>query len=297
VYYIIFNFSILRRGFRFGGGFNLMQEKIKNIIKEKVTGVYEPMHDASGHRYRNTKTGHIQRSVTTKLGILHKPHLAKWQIRVAIEWLQVSDRWKRLGDSQWKDELMTGAMMAPFDIRDDAGGVGNIAHNAIERYINDWIASGERPENITQFAPENCDPRAIASMRAAEVFFNKNSIIPIASELLVGDIRYSAGTLDFLAIMNGKLTLIDHKTSNGVDQISYSAQVAAYKYFFEKMTGLTIKQCKILHLSKDYDKFTVYDVRKLPAAYKAFKQICGVYDWMYAYGEEKIIKDIKRITI
>ena len=270
--------------------------KIQEIIKLKIFNKLEPRHTSSGHRYAFLESGHQQDSVTQKLGILHKPHLAKWQIRVAIEFLQVEDRWQRLNTPQYKDELMTGAMMAPFDVRDDAGNVGGQAHQAIERFLNQAIADEKLPEDITKFAIENCDPRAIASMRAAEAYFRKHNVIPIAVEILVGDARYSAGTLDCIALVDGVLTLIDHKTSNGVDQISYSAQVSAYKYFFEKMTSLTIKQCKILHLSKDSDKFTVYKVNYLPKAYKAFKQICGVYDWIYSRGD-KIEKDIKRLKI
>jgi hypothetical protein len=271
-------------------------EEIKNIIQEKVIGVWEPCHDDTGHRYRNTKTGHIQRSVTTKLAILSKPHLINWSIKMGAEWLLKEDRLNRFATERFREDMIRGMQMAHLDKRDDAGGVGTIAHNAIERYINDWIASGTRPQSIVQFAIENPDPRAVASMRAVEAFFNKHNIEPIASEILVGDIRYSAGTLDFLCMMDGKLTLIDWKTSNAVDQISYSAQVAAYKYFFEKMTGLKIAQCKILHLSKDYDKFTVYKIQNISKAWTAFKQIASIYDWVYG-TKDKIISDIKRISI
>lgn len=273
-----------------------MIENIKEIIKNKVIGVWEAEHDETGHKYRNTKTGHLQRSVTTKLAILSKPHLVTWAVKMGAEWLLKEDRLNRFATERFRDDMIKGMQIAHTDIRDDAGQVGTIAHNAAERYINDWIASGQKPKDMVSYAIENPDPRAVASMHAMEAFFDKHDIIPIASEILVGDVRYSAGTLDFLAVMDGQLTLIDFKTSNAVDQTSYSAQVAAYKYFFEGMTGLTIKQCKILHLSKDYDKFTVYKINALPKAWKAFKQICGTYDWIYG-GKEKIIKDIKRITI
>ena len=269
---------------------------MQELIAQKVTGIWVPQHDSSGHWYLHTPTGKLLSSVTSRLGILSKPHLAKWQIKVAINWLCVEDRWKRLQNEHWKEEMMTGAMLAPFDVRDDAGAVGTVAHNAIERYINEWIATGEKPLDIRTLAPVGCDPRSVASMRAVEAYFKKHEIEPIASELLVGDIKYSAGTLDFLAIVDGKLTLIDFKTSNGIDPVSYSAQVAAYKYFFEQMTGVKIEKTKILHLSKDYDKFTVLDVKNLPKAWKAFKQICGIYDWVYAKGE-KVISDIKRLKI
>lgn len=271
-------------------------EKIQEIIKLKITGVWQANHDTAGHRYLNNQTGHNMRSVTTKLQVLSKPHLIRWAVKVGIEWLQVEDRWQRLLNEAWHEEMVSGAQMAHIGIRDEAGGVGTIAHDAAERYENEWIASGERPKDIKVFLKENPDPRSIASARAVEAFFCKRDVIPIASEILVGDVRYSAGQLDLLCFLDGKLTLIDHKTSNSIDQISYSMQVAAYKYFFEKMTGLKIKQCKILHLSKDMDKFTVFDVKYLPQAWKAFRQICGVYDFMFN-NKEKIIKDIKRLSI
>lgn len=272
-------------------------EQIKKIIAEKVTGKWEPRHTDRGHRYCEVSSGFIVPSVTTKQGgVLSKPHLISWAIKMGAEWLLKEDRLNRIATERFRDDMIKGMQLAHTDIRDEAGSVGTLAHNAIERYINDWVASGVRPENIVALAPDNCDPRAIASMRAAETWFKKSDIIPIVSEILVGDRRYSAGTLDFLCLLNGQLTLIDHKTSNGIDQTGYSTQVAAYKYFFEKMTGLKIKHCKILHLSKDYDKFTIYKVVNISKAWKAFKQICAIYDWIYDKND-KIISDIKRIKI
>ena len=276
---------------------NHTPQEIKKIIAERITGVWEPCHDHTGHRYRNSRTGHIQRSVTTKLGILSKPHLINWAVKMGALWLvEDQSRLQRLGKEEWRQAMINGMQLAHTDIRDAAGATGHIAHDAAERFINEWLASGIMPGDITRFASSNTDPRAIASMRAVEAFFRHADIVPLASEILVGDKRYSAGTLDFLCLMDGKLTLIDFKTSNSVDQISYSAQVAAYKFFFEYMTGLKIKQCKILHLSKDYDKFTVYKVVNPTKAWQAFKRICRTYDWMYGKGE-KIVKDVKRIKI
>ena len=48
--------------------------------------------------------------------------------------------------------------------------------------------------------------------------------------------------------------------------------------------------------SKDMDKFTVYKVNFLPKAYRAFKQICGIYDFVYEC-KGKIVRDVKRIKI
>lgn len=273
-------------------------EEIQQIIKDKVSGVWVADHDDNGHRYRNTVTHKYQRSVTTKLGgVLAKPHLTAWAVKMAAEYLKEGNRLNQFQTERFYPDILKGMQLAHTDIRDDAGHVGTIAHNAAERYINDWIASCQRPADIRAFAPADADPRAIASMRAVESYFQKEDILPIASELLVGDGRYSAGTLDLLAMVAGKLTLVDFKTSNAVDQIGYSAQVAAYKHFFESMTGLKIEDCVILHLSKDYDKFTPYKVLNEKRAWSAFKRVCGTYDWMYDRKKEKISKDIKRISI
>lgn len=272
-------------------------KEIKEIILAKVHGVWVPEHDASGHKYRNTLTGHMQRSVTTKLGVLNKPHLLKWAVRMGIEWLEKDGRFEKLGNEHWRDEMVTGAQLAHIDVRDDAGGVGHEAHDSIERYINEWIATGVRPIDIRAFCDlTKEDQRATACARAVEAMFIKNSVYPIWSELLVGNIKYSAGTLDFLCFWNGQLAVLDWKSSNAVDKINYPLQVAAYIKFFEEMTGLKIKVAKIVHLSKDYDKFDLWNILKINAAYKAFKHLCAIYDWMNS-RDEKIVKDIKRLTI
>lgn len=271
-------------------------EKIQAIIKEKVTGIWEPRHTTNGHFYYNNKTGHLQASVTSKLGgVLSKPHLFKWGIKTAISWLLVDDRLERLRSESWREEMISGAMLAPTDIRDEAGGVGGQAHSAIENWINQGIADGVMPEDITKFAVENADPRAIAAMRAVQKLFREKNIIPICSEILVGDIRYSAGQLDFLCLWENELCLVDWKSSNQVSQ-DYILQAVAYKKFFEAMTGLLIKKVKIAHISKDSDKYTIYKVSDFAKAFRAFKAVCAVYDWR---NDKKSVleKDIKRLSI
>lgn len=273
-------------------------QEIQKIIQEKVVGVWEARHTGSGHRYIHLPSGYFQDSVTTKLGTLAKPHLAKWQIRIAIEWLMVEDRWKRLFNEHWKDEMMQGAMLAPFDVRDMAGKTGTATHNFAERFCNEWITTGHKPENIMSYIDVNKDdPRAIAGARSFEKAFEKNQIIPIASEIIVGHPKFSAGALDLLCLWgpNEELCLADIKTSNSVDK-NFRYQLSAYKYMFEFMTGLKITKVKILHLSKDMDKCEIYDVKQLPKAWSTFKHICAVYDDIMSKGD-KVVKDIKRLKI
>jgi len=270
--------------------------EIKQTIDEKITGVWIAEHDEYGHKYRNTRTNKTQVSVTTKLQVISRPHLIPWAVKCGALWLMEGDRAQKLLNPNATEAMIQGMQMASTDIRDSAGGLGTQAHNAIERYINEWTALGKLPEDIKAFAKPTDEAGAIASMRAAEKWFKSKDIVPVVAEILVGNDKFSAGQLDFLCLLDGELTLIDHKTSNSIDKNGYSMQVAAYKNFFEEMTGLKIKKAKILHLSKDYDKFEVWDVKNIPSAYKAFKFVCGLYDWMFS-PKDKIIKDIKKLKI
>jgi len=270
-------------------------EKIQEIIKLKVLGVWESCHDDSGHRYRNTKTGHVQRSVTTKLAILSKPHLLAWGVKMGALWLMEGDRAQQLLNPNATEAMIQGMQMAHTDIRDNAGAIGNSAHSGIQRWINQGIADGYMSEDIIFFAPPNCDTRAIAAMRSVQKLFKEKNIIPIASEIIVGDILFSAGQLDFLCFWDGDLCLVDWKSSNQVSQ-EYILQVVGYLKFWESMTGIKIKKAKIAHISKDSDKYTIYKVPNFGKAWKAFKQICHVYDWKIDKSNA-LKKDIKIISI
>lgn len=280
-------------------------KQIKKIVDEKVIGKITPEHTDDAHFYR-FPTGELLPSVTTKTKIINKPHLLRWSIKKAIEWLEVEDRFANLSVIDYRNDMIDGAFSAHVKVRDDAGDVGTQAHNAIELYIKDWIKNDKRPGDIKEFFPNTysvatnsfvrgIDPRAVASARALEKLMIDKDVYPLYSEILVGHPKYSAGTLDFLCMWNGKLTLADFKTSNSVSD-DYALQTVAYKFFFEYMTWLKIEQIKIIHLSKDSDKYTLYKVNRMASALKAFKGVVSLYDWMYN-GREKLSKDVKRIVI
>ncbi len=295
-------------------------EVIKEIINKKVVGKIIAQHDNKGHHYligkhilngmqfQIGKNSVLVDSVTTKL-IIEKPHLIKWSIRIAFEWME--SRWSTM-TSENRDSYLQGAILAHTELRDFAGDVGHQAHKSLEDWANDWINTGER-KDISLFFPPEIDKtipdvirkpqevaryRAIAAARSGAAVFLKTGCIPIACELLVGSRRYkSAGTLDML-VWNpetSEIELWDYKSSNNV-QDSYALQVAAYKKFFEDMTKLKVGKTKILHLSKDYDKFSLYTIPDIDDAFKAFAAISKVYDWR-ENGRKKLIRDIKTITI
>lgn len=263
-------------------------EKTRSIIKEKVIGKVKAMHNENGHFYMVEGSLSLTASVTSK-NILDRPHLIPWSIGLAIDFLEAGDNWMRLKGPE-REDLLKAAKLQYRDVRDNAGTIGGEAHKIIEEYEKAWIETGVRPGSILSFIPAGTRPQVIGACRSAEQAFNKYHVVPVAFELLVGVPGVGAGTLD-LIVMNekGELELWDHKTSNQVNDY-YAIQTAAYCYFFEKMTGLKIKRIKVLKIDKWSDRFKVYNVPNHKKAYKAFKAVSGVYDWMNN-GEDKLVED------
>lgn len=294
-------------------------EDIQKVIAEKVTGKITPCHDEHGHHYKFEATGKVVDSVTTILGWISKSHLSYWAAAKAVEWIEVGDRFKRLQspDEEVRNAMIKGACSAHTDIRDDAGFVGTQAHDCIERYLIAWIKTGVRPKDIRLFFPVEkgdsvfghyikeldlsicfTDLRAIASARAAEAIMIKEDIIPVATEILVGDELFSAGTLDFMCLHKGKLVIWDWKTSNNVDEYGYPLQVGAYKGFFEKMTRLKVQGLVIMKLSKESASYEAYDIPNLKPAYDNFKILSKFYqNWLKTNREYRIIKIKNRLKL
>ena len=69
--------------------------------------------------------------------------------------------------------------------------------------------------------------------------------------------KYFGGTLDGLYKINGKLYLIDYKTSNHIT-FRYVLQLAAYRYILREEYNINIDGCIILQLSKKNVGFNEY---------------------------------------
>jgi hypothetical protein len=271
--------------------------EIKKIIDEKITGVWEPRHTEFGHRYCHLPSGKMVDSVTSQLQILGRPHLIPWAVKMGALWLMEGDRAQKLLNPNATEAMIQGMQMASTDFRDTAGKIGSFSHSFLERYCNEFIHNGERPESIMKFIDiSKDDPNSIAAARAGEELMKKYNVIPIASEIICGDPRYSAGQIDLICLWEGKdLCILDWKSSNNVSQ-DYILQTVAYLKFWEYMTGIKVKKLKIAHLSKNTNKYTIYNVKNIRKSWKAFKNVCEIYKWKVDKNN-KLEKDIKRLAI
>lgn len=175
----------------------------RRIIAEKIPeGLVIPLHDEFGHRYQHVPTGMTVRSVTTKAGILDSPHLKMWAAGTTVEF--IDKNWEVIvsADKQQREGLFKQARMVHQDVFRDAGNIGTQGHEAVERYLLDWMLNGKPRADIRQFI-DGKDGRLFAIARSAEQFCKDFDAEPVASELLVASVKHKvAGTLDGMMIVS-----------------------------------------------------------------------------------------------
>lgn len=178
-------------------------------------------------------------SVTTILGILQKPALVPWAAKTTAEAFKTLmtteggiDQLKGIVYCSWDqlDEFVDRAKKAHREKSKAAMSHGTLVHEAIAF----WIEQGGRPncDEVASFLfSHTIDPVAVAAaMKGFNAFLawgNSNDLHIISSEQVVSDYAFYAGRYDLVAQLNGKVVLIDIKTSTGIYD-EYWLQCAAY---------------------------------------------------------------------
>jgi len=163
----------------------------------------------SGRKYK-TPEGVNYPSITTVLSILSRESIAKWR--------------KRVGEDE-ANKISTRA-----------SGRGTRVHEIIEKYINNQedYRNGYTPDIIQSFI----DIRHILDNRIGTVYAME---APLYSDHLG-----VAGRVDCVAEFDGKLSIIDFKTSMKPKRIewikNYFMQESAYAIMWEERTGMPIVQ-------------------------------------------------------
>lgn len=201
-------------------------------------------------------------SVTTILGVLAKPQLIYWANRLGKDGIDVKN------------------------FVDDKADIGTLAHSICEFSL---VGTPIEWEKYTK-------EQIIQACKCSKKFFEwksyQNEFIPLVSELeLVSDKFQYGGCIDLVAILNGRLTLIDFKTCSGVwDEAKF--QTSAYKKLlnenFEKLKEVSInpipKKFKriqdvvILRIGRDETEgFEFYPVKPTNEGFKIFKAALKIY--------------------
>lgn len=170
-----------------------------------------------------------------------------------------------------------------YATRDDAASAGTAAHAMVEARINgrDPMACDE----LLSLSPE-LQSKAVNAFGMYERWAEMSNLEIIEQEMQLVSERYGfGGTPDAIGKVDGKLCLVDWKTSNGVFS-DYLLQLAAYRVLWEEnhpdrpLSG----GFHLCRFSKDYGDFAHHYYAELDSAREMFLHLLA------AYGYDKELK-------
>lgn len=196
----------------------------KSHLKDMKVMLYgdtiELLFDEVLHLY--TINGKKVDGTTSALGVISKPALMYWAVNQAIEHLQGIMKPGKSYDEMEIRSMLLDAKGAHRKKKETAADMGTFVH----KWCEDWIA-GLNPEVPVNPELKNATDQFLKWVSEHHVEF-------LLSEKVVYSKLYNyAGTMDFLAKIDGKLTVGDFKTSSGIWD-EYFFQVAAYQQAYEE---------------------------------------------------------------
>lgn len=186
--------------------------------------------------------------VTTYCNALSKEFLAPWAAGLAANYvadnLKGSNKTKVILDAKAQHKIMA-------DIGKRAGKLGHL-------YVESQLTgrSVTMPSNVD-------DQKVVESVKTAyEAFMSDwKPVIVEVEAVLYSKTHDYAGTCDLICEIDGKLVILDWKTTNtsryNPDGIyaTYFAQLGAYSLAYEEMTGKKVKELWAVNLPKDGSEY------------------------------------------
>lgn len=232
--------------------------------------------------------------VTSIVGVIDKSGPLKyWAVNMAIEVLQ-----KKLIPGQSLDELeiqylLEEAKKAHTKRLKKAGDIGTMTH----QFLTDYITAGVNKKPLPKL-PVNKEIR-----NCLKGFFNwvkANKVKFISSEQKVYSVKHNfAGCYDAEAMVNGKLTLIDFKTSKALYYPEMFLQAAAYAVSREEeMKKRFTGGVMLLRLSKENKekKIDSFEARTIPrkeltnGLFEVFLACKKIYECQMEYKKKELQK-------
>ena len=204
-----------------------------------------------GHRFYEVD-GKNYPSVTTVLNIRKKEGLTQWR--------------KNVGEGAANWEMARAARR------------GTATHNLIEQYLK-----GETPSERSVLP--------IGLFKLLKPYVDQINNIHLLEAIMYSNKLTIAGQVDCVAEYNGKLSVIDFKTSNKYKQEdwvqSYFMQCTAYAIMYEELFGKPIEQIVVLIACEDGTAQTFIKEKKdFVAPLK--EQIQGFYKYYEDLNKDKI---------
>ena len=211
----------------------------------------------SNHSY--LLNGELVPGCSSIAGILPKGFLAPWASKLAVETIE---RLIKPNTKYTKNELTESLALAKIAHtvrKDTAMETGTKVHALLEAHIK----TGKEIPKQEDSEVQECVNRFME-------WVNKSKIRWLASELLVGSEIYKfGGQLDAVAELDGKLVLIDFKSSKQIAIGEFGLQTIGYQIALEELGCRAIEERIIVRLPKDGSDIEIHKIETNPEEDKA----------------------------
>ena len=184
-------------------------------------------------------------NVTTLIDGVFPKYLTEWAARCG------ADYWKEHYGTHEASDMYRGIINAHKDVSGAARDIGHETHYWLEEYINSSI---KHPNEVDWKLGSLSDK----SKNAVQAFLKweaSHDIVWMGSEKKVYSKEYNfAGTIDALAMINGKFCIVDFKTSAKIYKEAY-VQLSAYAQAIEEIHGRSVDLAVVLRLDKEEEKY------------------------------------------
>jgi len=226
------------------------------VIKYKDGREFQLIFDADMHSYK--VDGEKVPSVTKVIDACFPKHLTDWAVAEGADFFKASLEPYRLAPTEESGTFMLpakvvthihkGIQTAYKSIGREAAQIGTIVHNWIESAIEYKMSGGTAPKVPKGDEVRNC-------IKAYKAWSRERKPVWLAAEQKIyyhdpGGVNCYAGTVDALAEIDGKLCIIDFKTSKKIYK-PYHLQVAAYAQAISTQDQIDMPMAMILRFDKE----------------------------------------------
>ena len=182
-------------------------------------------------------------NVTTLIDGVFPKYLTEWAAKCG------ADYWKTHSDEV--EDMYHGIIRAHKEVSGAARDIGHETHYWLEEYINSSIKN----PNEVDWKLGALSDKAKNAVQAFIKWEASHDIVWMGSEKKVYSKDYGyAGTVDAIAMINGKYCIVDFKTSAKIYKEAY-VQLSAYAQAVEEIHGKPVDLAVVLRLDKEEDKY------------------------------------------
>jgi hypothetical protein len=230
--------------------------------------------DGAKHAY--LANGRKAPSVTTILKVLDKPALQWWAVNETLAFIAANWQADRPYTEREKDSILTSAKTARYRQNRDALDIGTTAHKWVENYVS------ARQRGVTSQPNLPKHPQVRSTVEAFLGWEDGHEVEYLQSERRLYSRRYHyAGTVDLIAMVDDRYSVIDFKTSKAVYP-EYFLQGAAYAQALAEEDAARPAwdmRVTVVRIPKDGMEFEVVHSDKTEELIDVFLAARRIYEW------------------